>query len=61
MKTVCTGWTKPAHSMRVLKNDGIRDGLLSHGMCPECVRAMSDQLSALEVRKKTLDKEEGLR
>jgi hypothetical protein len=44
VKTVCTGWptihTIPHHQVRVLGDDGVDDGRVSHGICPECLTNM---------------------
>lgn len=47
MTTVCAGWTAPHPRVIVLKDDGVPDGRVSHGMCPDCDREMN---GAIDVR-----------
>lgn len=56
MKTICPGnWSAavPAHANPpVLKDDGVPDGVVSHGVCDECMAAINKSLDAVEASRK---------
>jgi hypothetical protein len=56
MRVVC-GWCVPT---KVLRDDGVNDGKISHGMCEECAAKVNKELDerAAKIKESTKREEE---